>query len=81
MPGHKPPLLAYGKDWLPQLQDNVIEWDIMSWCWLPGLPVEQHYEVTMSARCRQVGGPSDMTVDVARTLNSNNQPTNQPTIN
>ena len=28
-------LIGYGKDWLAQCQDNVIEWDIRSWCWLP----------------------------------------------
>ena len=32
-------LLGYDEDWLAQLQDNVTEWDIWSWCSQPGLPV------------------------------------------
>ena len=61
-------LLGYEKDWLVQCQNNVTEWDIRSWCWQPGLPVFQHYEIMMNVQS-QVGthpGP-DMTFDIART--------------
>ena len=29
--------------WLVQLRDIVTEWDITSWCWLPGFPMGQHW--------------------------------------
>ena len=35
--------------WLAQSQDNVMEWDIRSWCQWPDFPVGQHYKITMSA--------------------------------
>ena len=36
---------------LVQNQDNVTEWDIMSWYWWPGVPVKQYYKVTMNVHC------------------------------
>ena len=36
------------KDSLTQFQDNLIAWDIESWCRWAGVLVGQHYEVTMS---------------------------------
>ena len=41
------------KDWLAQCQDNVIESDIRSWCWWPGLPVGQSYKVPTSVHCHK----------------------------
>ena len=39
--------------WLTQCQDSVVEWDMMPWCWQPGLPMRQHYKVAMSVRCHK----------------------------
>ena len=47
--------------WLAPCQDNVTEWDIMSWPWWHGLRVGRH-ACTLS----QVGSRPDMTIDVAR---------------
>ena len=44
-------LLGQDKDWFAQCKDNVTEWDSRSWCWQPGVPLRQCYEVTMSAHC------------------------------
>ena len=52
-------------DWLAQWKDNITEWDIRSWCWQPGLPVGQHYKVTMILHCHK-SVPVLMTLDVAR---------------
>ena len=46
-------LLRYGKDWLAQCQDKVTESDNRSWCLRPGVPVRQHYQVTMSVHCHK----------------------------
>ena len=46
-------LRGYGKDCLAQCQDNVIEWDIRSWYWWPGLPVGHHTNVVMSLHCHK----------------------------
>ena len=41
-------MLGYGKDWLVQYQDNVrVESGHVTYWWT-GLPVGQHYKVTMS---------------------------------
>ena len=37
---------------LSQCQDTVTERDIRSWGRSPGLPVSQHYKVTMSVHCQ-----------------------------
>ena len=58
-------LLGQDKDWLGQCQDNVSEWDIKSWCYGPGFPLGQHYEVVMSVHSHKA-----MTLDVARMQNS-----------
>ena len=42
-----------GEHWWAQCQDNVIAWDIRSWCRWPGFPVEQHYKVIMNAHCHR----------------------------
>ena len=47
-------LLRYGKVWFAQCQDNMTEWYSRSWCWQPGVPVKQHYKVTMSAHCHML---------------------------
>ena len=44
-------LLEKGKDWLAQHQDNVIEWDIGSWCWRPGLPVGTGVIAALVSQC------------------------------
>ena len=44
---------AYGKDWLAKCQDNVTDCDMRSWCWWHGLPVGQHYKVTMITHCHK----------------------------
>ena len=41
-------LLGQGKDWLAHQQYNVTQWDNRSWCWQPGDPVRQHYNMTRS---------------------------------
>ena len=46
-------LLGYNKNWLSQNQDNVTVLEIGSLCWRPGLPVEQHYKVSMSVHCHK----------------------------
>ena len=28
-------------------------WDTWSWCWWPGVPMRQHYKVTMSVHCHK----------------------------
>ena len=40
-------------DWLALCQDNVCECDSRSWCQWPGVPLRQHYQVTMSAYCHK----------------------------
>ena len=60
-------LLGYGKDWLAQCQDNVVEWDIRSLCWQPDFPVEQRYKANMSAHSHKSVPVLTMTVDVVRT--------------
>ena len=42
-------LLGSGKDWLAQCQNNLTECDSRSSHWQPGVPVRQHYKITMSA--------------------------------
>ena len=58
-------LLGRGINWLAQCQDNVTEWDIMSWCLWVVLAVAQHQKVAMSAQL-QAGTHSDMTIGVAK---------------
>ena len=50
-----PALLGKGMDWLAYGQGNMIEWDIMSWCWCPGLRVGvgHHYKVSMREQCNR----------------------------
>ena len=36
-------------EWDMDSQDNVTEWDIRAWYSQPGIPVEQHYQVTIRA--------------------------------
>ena len=45
-------LLGEGKDWFSQCQDNGIECDSRSWCQWPGVPVRQHYKVTLSVHMK-----------------------------
>ena len=54
-------LLRQDKDCLAQYQDDVIEWDIESWCRLPDLPMWQHYKVVSQGGIRPA-----MTIYVAR---------------
>ena len=56
-------LLDQGKDCLAQYQDNVMEGDIRSWCRWSGLPVGQHYKVTMRVHCHM--SVPEMTLEVA----------------
>ena len=58
-------LPRYGKHNLAQHQDNVTEWEIVSWCQQPGLPIMVHYKFAMNVQS-QVGTRADMAVDVAR---------------
>ena len=58
-------LLGWGKDWLVQDRDNVIERDNSLWCWQPGVQVRQHYNVAMSVHCHK-----SVTLDAARTYNN-----------
>ena len=64
-------LIGSNQYWLARCQDNITEWDIMSWFWWPGLPVAQHYIVLSHYGCAlsQVSAHPDMTVDVAKLQN------------
>ena len=65
---------CYTMHLLNQCQDNVTVLDIRSWCQRPGLPVGQHYnqEVAISEHCHK-SVLVMMTLDGARTMNSNKQ--------
>ena len=54
-----------------KFQDDVTEWDVKSWCWWPGLPLEQYFKYTLSP----VGTRPDIILDIARSSDSLNQPT------
>ena len=58
-------LLGSDKDWLVRYQDNVTEWDSMSWWRQPVVPVRQHYTFTKSA-LPQVETCPDIAFNVAR---------------
>ena len=58
---------------MTQCQDNMTEWDIR-WPGFPGVGGST-IKVAMT-ELSQIGTHPDMTLDVARMSNSNNQPTN-----
>ena len=63
LPSQASVLLAYGKDWLCQRQDNVTERDSSSLYRQANLPVEKPYKVAILS---QLGIHPDMTVYVTR---------------
>ena len=46
--------LGYGTGWLTVRIIWLIFWDIMSWCWWPGIPLEQHLKVAMTVYCHKL---------------------------
>ena len=54
-----------------QCHGNMTDCAIRSWCWQLSLPVGLCYEVSPSAHCRKSVPYPDITLEVARTYNSN----------